>query len=70
MKTYIKNNWIILLDRINITYCKIHLGHQNEVKFLSIPSNVQKTITRIYLYIQLVVAIEIHSIRNIKHISK
>ncbi|KAF0688406.1 SWIM-type domain-containing protein, partial [Aphis craccivora] len=31
-------------NNIDVTYCKTHLGHQNDIKFLPIPSSVQGTI--------------------------
>ncbi|CAI6359109.1 unnamed protein product [Macrosiphum euphorbiae] len=32
------------LNNIDVTYCKTHLGHQNEIRFLPIPTTVQETI--------------------------
>eukprot|EP00102_Acyrthosiphon_pisum_P025247 XP_016662457.1 PREDICTED: uncharacterized protein LOC107884565 [Acyrthosiphon pisum] len=39
------------LINIEATYCRTHLGHQNEIRFLPIPTIVQETIADIPTYI-------------------
>lgn len=36
---------IVRENNVEVTYCKTHRGHYNEVKFIPIPKKVQETIT-------------------------
>ncbi|XP_025202656.1 uncharacterized protein LOC112599813, partial [Melanaphis sacchari] len=35
---------VVTDNNVVVTYCKTHHGHQNDIKFLPIPSSVQETI--------------------------
>ncbi|XP_029348723.1 uncharacterized protein LOC103311925 [Acyrthosiphon pisum] len=35
---------VVTDNNVNVTYCKTHHGHQNDIKFFPIPSSVQETI--------------------------
>ena len=42
---------VVGLINIDVTYCKTHFGHQKEIRYLPIPTNVYETIAGIPIFI-------------------